>query len=347
MRGKELSPYSIEDARKMHSKRVVQKAENRILDILPEAKMTFNELSEWYLSLSSIKALTTYDRVTTLISNFNKEFGDYIVNAIKPLDLENSQDLRLKQGRAPATVDMEIGRVGSMIRKAFDNDIVSGHTLKVFNKVKGKLKKGSNARKRLVSPAEYIRLIDNAPSHLEPIIIVAYNTGMRKGELRNLKWSHIDRENMFIRLPKEITKEGQPKNIPINHHVMKVLISIPHALKHDFVFTYKGAPITHKSGFKKSFISACNKANIPYGRKEPNGITFHDIRRTVKTNMLNAGVDKVHRDMIVGHSLKGMDAYYLVPTEDSLREAMNKYTQWLDKQLDAAREGVDQNVDQI
>jgi DNA-binding HxlR family transcriptional regulator len=62
--------------------------------------------------------------------------------------------------------------------------------------------------------------------------------------------------------------------------------------------------------------------------------------------MLNAGVDKVHRDMIVGHSLKGMDAYYLVPTEDSLREAMNKYTQWLDKQLDAAQESVDQNVDQ-
>jgi len=257
VRGKELSPYSIEDARKMHGKRVVQKAENRILDILPEAKMTFNELSEWYLSLSSIKALTTYDRVTMLISNFNKEFGDYIVNAIKPLDLENYQDSRLKQGRAPATVDMEIGRVGSMIRKA----------------------------------------------------IVAYNTGMRKGELRNLKWSHIDRENMFIRLPKEITKEEQPKNIPISHHVMKVLISISHALKHDFVFTYKGARITHKSGFKKSFTSACNKANIPYGRKEPNGITFHNIRRAVKTNMLNAGVDKVHRDMIAGHSLKGMNAY--------------------------------------
>ena len=119
VRGKELSPYSIEDARKMHSKRVVQKAENRILDILPEAKMTFNELSEWYLSLSSIKALTTYDRVTTLISNFNKEFGDYIVSTIKPIDLENYQDLRLRQGRAPATVDMEIGNAKSLINKGY------------------------------------------------------------------------------------------------------------------------------------------------------------------------------------------------------------------------------------
>jgi len=51
--------------------------------------------------------------------------------------------------------------------------------------------------------------------------------------------------------------------------------------------------------------------------------------------------------MIVGHSLKGMDVYYLAPTEDSLREAMNKYTQWLDKQLDAAQETADQKIDQI
>ena len=33
VKGEGLNPYSIEDARKVHSKRVVQKAENKILDI--------------------------------------------------------------------------------------------------------------------------------------------------------------------------------------------------------------------------------------------------------------------------------------------------------------------------
>ena len=61
--------------------------------------------------------------------------------------------------------------------------------------------------------------------------------------------------------------------------------------------------------------------------------TFHDIRRTVKTNMLSAGVEKVYRDKIVGHTLQGMDLNYLVPSEDDLRMAMQKYTDWLDDQL--------------
>ena len=52
--------------------------------------------------------------------------------------------------------------------------------------------------------------------------------------------------------------------------------------------------------------------------------------------MLNAGVNKVHRDVILGHSLHGMDAHYLAPTEESLKEAMESYTNWLDGQLESA-----------
>ncbi len=39
--------------------------------------------------------------------------------------------------------------------------------------------------------------------------------------------------------------------------------------------------------------------------------------------MLNAGVDKVHRDMILGHSLQGMDVNYLIESDESLRAAMD------------------------
>jgi len=75
----------------------------------------------------------------------------------------------------------------------------------------------------------------------------------------------------------------------------------------------------------------------PYGRKTPNGITFHDMRRTVKTHMLYAGVDKVHRDLILGHSLKGMDVHYLAPSDESLKEAMDRYTRWLDEKIAEAQ----------
>ena len=136
----------------------------------------------------------------------------------------------------------------------------------------------------------------------------------------------IDWEKGFICLPAEIPKERKPKNIPMNHHVRETLKSLPHALHHDYVFTYKGEPIRDRGGLKRSFRTACKKADIPCGRNTPDGIIFHDIRRTVKTNMLNAGVNQVHRDLILGHSLQGMDAHYLVPNEDDLQREMDLYT---------------------
>lgn len=60
--------------------------------------------------------------------------------------------------------------------------------------------------------------------------------------------------------------------------------------------------------------------------------------------MLNAGLSKVYRDLILGHSLKGMDVHYLVSDEKTLTEAMEKYTVWIDGQLKF--QNVDHSVDQ-
>jgi integrase len=108
-----------------------------------------------------------------------------------------------------------------------------------------------------------------------------------------------------------------------------------------YVITYKGQPIAQAGGFRRSFRAACKNAGIPCGRGKQDGITFHDIRRTVKSNMAKAKVSKVYRDTLLGHSLKGMDKHYMVPDEDDLRRSMDQYTQWLDGQL-----SVDQTIDQ-
>lgn len=149
---------------------------------------------------------------------------------------------------------------------------------------------------------------------------------------------------MMIRLPKDVTKEGRAKDIPINHHVKAVLDSLPRSILCDQVITYRGKSLNGKSSLKKQFPETCQKAGIAYGRKAANGVVFHDIRRTVKTNMLLAGVDRPHRDSILGHSLKGMDAHYIVPSDESLTNAMDRFTDWLDRELKL--ESVDQNVDQ-
>jgi len=337
-------PLGIEGARAAEGKRRAQKHENpAILEKAPAERMTFSELARWYLDLKSVQALASLPRVKCCLCNFTDSFGDRIVSSLKPVDLENYQHKRLEAGRTPATVDMELTIAKTMVLKAFDNDLVDGRTVKIFRKVKRQLRKGANARRQTLSVAGYLRLIQEAPPHLRALIVLAFNTGMRLGELRALQWKHIDREAGFIRLPSALTKEGRAKTIPMNHYVREVLDRLPRSIHHGFVITYHGQPITNEGGCKKAFKGACARAGIACGRDVEGGIIFHDLRRTVKTNMVTAGVDHVHRDLILGHSLRGMDVHYMWPSENDLKMAMNRYTKWIEAQM----ESVDHPVDQM
>ncbi|MDM8536579.1 tyrosine-type recombinase/integrase [Desulfobacterales bacterium HSG17] len=88
--------------------------------------------------------------------------------------------------------------------------------------------------------------------HLKAAIIIAFNTGMRMGEIRELKWNYIDQKAKMIRLPAKIVKEGKDKDIPINHHVVSAINTLPRAIS-GYVVTYKGREVTAPTGFKKSF----------------------------------------------------------------------------------------------
>lgn len=59
--------------------------------------------------------------------------------------------------------------------------------------------------------------------------------------------------------------------------------------------------------------------------------------------MVQTGVDNVYRDTILGHSLQGTVWHYVVLTDETLTEAIEKYTQWVDNQLNFAI--FDQTVD--
>jgi len=342
---REVIGKSIEEARDADGKRRVQKREHRIFDILPEAEMTFKELAKWYLEARVEDGLKSIGDVEDDLNNFNAAFGDQIVGDLRLEDLVKYQGIRRKQGRAPATIDQELTNVKTMMNRAFNNDKISIHVLKPFLKVKKMLKAGANIRRRIITLDEYERLLQAAPPHLKGVITMAFNTGMRLGEILKLRWPQVDRKEMFIRLGGESTKEGRPKSIPITRHVAVVLAGQIRAINSDQVFLYGGKPIRSKCGIRRSMETACKGAGIAFGRKANGGITFHDIRRTVKTLMVEAGIDKAYRDTILGHSLRGMDARYIVPSDEALRVAMERYTAFMDAQIEEMKAKKKTNVD--
>jgi integrase len=336
---KDLDAYSIDDAIDAMAKRRVQKRERKLFDELPETVMTFSELTEWYLDLEKIKALSSYDIIKIKLDIFNKEFGGLIVSQIRPAELENYQAKRLKEGAKPATVDQEIGKARAMVYKAFDNDLVGGDTIKTFKRIKKLLKPGSDVRDRVLSGDEFERLSKNTSGHIRGVIMMGYYTGMRKGEILNLTWDKVDLQNRMIRLEAEDTKDREKRNIPICDELYSLLASMPNRL-HDsgqanHVFQFKGEPVRDiRTGLRR----ACKKAKIKYGRFVKGGFIFHDLRHTFNTNMRKAGVAESVIMRVTGHSTREMFDRYNTIDESDTRRAVAQMVNFI--------ESVDHSVDQ-
>jgi len=335
-----LDGSKISDAKTALAKRKVQKHEKREFEMVRGHDLTFNDLFKWYLDLPKVKKLRSYKSAVSVLNAFNVEFGNQIVNTLLPTELEAYQEKRQSQGLRLSTIDKEIRQTKTAVVKGFNNNKVDYEPLRAFGAVEKLLVKGTNARERVVTIKEYLKLIAVAKEHMRDMMIVAYNTGMRPGEVRGLKWSYIGWQKGFIKLPPEATKEGaksgKTKLIPVNHNVKAVLDKLrpaPGIVKkdhHDFVFTYRGKPMKNS---RRSFKTACEDAGLIYGENVKGGIIFHDFRRSVKTHMSDINIQKEHRDALLGHSLKGMDKHYIVVKERFLIKAMRKYTAWLDGRI--------------
>ncbi len=128
---KEFAGDSLTEALAVEGKRKAQKEEG-ILDKLPESKLTFNELTEWFLGLTSVKKLKYYQTLTYNLNSFNKVFGDTLINDVTPEDLKEYQILRKSSGLSDCYVDQHITAARTMLNRGFDNDKVSGDALKPF-----------------------------------------------------------------------------------------------------------------------------------------------------------------------------------------------------------------------
>ena len=343
---RELVGTSIKEARQAEGKRMGQKKENRFSwDMLVGNDMTFRQLTDWYLDLPKVKELASYNGAKIRLNNFNEVYGDRLLKNIKPIDLENYQHIRSSNGIKNITIDNEMVLVKTVIRKAWENDMVNGNILKAFQNVKKLSKKTERSRDRVITIAEYLNLIDHASAIERCKMVLGMHTGMRPGEIKKLQWSFIDRKTGFIRLPEGYSKKNEEKRIiPINHYVNEALEGIIRRIDSDYVFNYAGKPPSRYTGAFRGFRTACTKAGIPCGKSEPNGITPHDFRRTFKTNCVSAGVDPAWRNALCGHSQEGMDEHYIKPGEEDLKLAMERYTSWFDVKVS---EISDQTSDQI
>ncbi len=155
---------------------------------------------------------------------------------------------------------------------------------------------------------QQINKVWTAPNN-EGVLILLY-TGMRCGELLNLRKRDINRKSKFLIVTKSKTESGTNRIIPIHKRIEPIVDMLYHSAD-DYLF-----PITYTT-FSKQFKKVMQAINAKH--------TTHDCRHTVATLLDKYGANPTSIRAILGH--KNGDITIRVYTHKSLsdlRKAINK-----------------------
>jgi len=277
-------------AEKALNKKLVLIAENKFLDIKRESKLKFKDLSTKYIELYlKPNRPTWWKSEKHNIRHLNAFFGEKYLYEIKPLDVEKFRQVRL-QVVSKSSINKNVGCLRAMFNKAIEWQLFEGR-----NPASGvKFYKLDNKRLRYLEKEEIRRLLSNCEGHLRDIVEFAINTGMRKGEIFNLKWHDVDWNNGLIHLLK--TKNSEKREVPINDAVKDILARVKKDPNSAYVFSsFNSKPF---NDIKKSFYTALKKSGIENFR-------FHDLRHTFASQLVMAGVDLLTVKELLGH--KGIE----------------------------------------
>ena len=164
--------------------------------------------------------------------------------------------------------------------------------------------------------SEFRSLLEAAPQHLKLILLTAYHTGMRRGEILSLRWGRVDLGRGMIRLPGGATKTDQGRNIPLNRETVEALRAVPRRVGSPWVFGYQDKrPL---ASIKRAFLKARKKAGL-------HDIWFPDLRHTYITNARRAGIDHFTIRAIAGHRTTAVfKRYHTIEESDVLAARRRK-----------------------
>jgi len=157
--------------------------------------------------------------------------------------------------------------------------------------------------------------------YLEPFFIVALSTGMRHGELLNMRWEHVDLTTDIesITVPGSDSKSGQTRTIPIAGEAVQVLRDWFTQVGSQSTFVFAN-PDTN--GRMRSIITAWRALRDAAGVDQTIGI--HTLRHTYATRMLQSGADLRTVSMLCGHADLATTARYLHTDATTMRNAVQK-----------------------
>lgn len=241
-----------------------------------------------------------------------------ITRAMIALTLSNAE----KAGKSTATVRNIRALASGIFGKAVDWGYL------VTNPAQGVKVSGAKVtRDRFLQadelPRFFAALADEPIDGARDFILLALLTGARRANLCAMRWQEIDLAAGVWRIP--VTKNGEPQSVTLSPEAITILEARKANRSSEFVF-----PSASKTGHyvepRKAVERVMLRAGIPFGRNVPNGVTLHDLRRTLGSWQARTGASLAIIGKSLNHKSQAATAIYARLDLDPVRQSVNTAT---------------------
>lgn len=277
-------------------------------------------------------------RASQDIHRIRQQFAELLPKAladITPWLVEKWRSQRLKGGAAKGTVNRDVALLKAALSRAVDWDLLPSspllkvkplkvdvlhrvryladdeeiRLLKALEERESRMREGRRSGNRWRREREYQELPDYGihgfVDHLRPCVLLAMNTGMRRGEIFSLRWSSVNWERKHVTVVGAYAKSGKTRHIPLNTIALAIL---------DNWFKQRGKPAGDQLVFpsrlgkqmdnlQSSWTEVLKAARIDDFR-------FHDLRHHFASKLAMRGIDMVVLRELLGHASMEMTLRY-------------------------------------
>lgn len=191
---------------------------------------------------------------------------------------------------SPATVNRGIAVLRHLLSVAVELGYLDHNPLRKFPRLPE-----TQRALRIPTLEEVDRLIESAWRR-EPVIgaylQVLAETGMRKREALELRWSQVDLVKRTVILEK--TKSGRVRTLPLTSRAVEAFLTLPRSVKQNWVFVRDLVTGARWKEMRETLKLAGKDAGVAIG--------LHDLRHFRATQWLRHGVDIRTVQELLGHT---------------------------------------------
>lgn len=280
-----------------------------------------------------------------LRAQFVPLFGNLSLSQIDGFSVERWRTERLKRGVTKATANRDLAALRAALSKAVAWGLLADHPLRRIRQAKEDraatvryLTADEEARLRAALQARddhrraeresanawrrqrgYPELpsLGTYTDHLTPIVLLALNTGLRRGELFGLTWRDVDLVTAMVTVRGEGAKSGRTRHVPLNTEAQAVLTTWRPQPVNPAAFVFPGDEGAKMTTLKTAWLKIAKAAKLSTFR-------FHDLRHTFASKLVQAGVDLASVRALLGHSDFALTLRYAHLAPENLAAAVAK-----------------------